>query len=157
MTHMRGRMPERWHVTHDFGAIGQGLPTAIGIAVARGDGKVILIEGDGSLLMHVQELEVLARQRIKLLTCTLNDGAYSAEVHKLVPAGVDPGEAIFGRPDLSLMAKGFGLAGETVASEGRMRDLFAAHERADRSTVWDVLVSGKVVSQQYRRVFWGEN
>jgi acetolactate synthase I/II/III large subunit len=157
MTHMRGRMPERWHITHDFGAIGQGLATAIGVAVARGDGKVILIEGDGSLLMHVQELEVLARQRIKLLACTLNDGAYSAEVHKLVPAGVDPGEAIFGRPDLAAMAKGFGLAGETVASEGKLRDLFAAHERADRSTVWDVLVSGKVVSQQYRRVFWGEN
>ena len=39
MTHMRGRVPERWHITHDFGAIGQGLPTAIGVAVARGDGK----------------------------------------------------------------------------------------------------------------------
>jgi thiamine pyrophosphate-dependent acetolactate synthase large subunit-like protein len=156
MTHMRGRVPERWHITHDFGAIGQGLPTAIGVAVARGDGKVILIEGDGSLLMHVQELEVLQRHGIKLLTCTLNDGAYSAEVHKLVPAGVDPGEAIFGRPDLAAIAKGFSLAGETVAAEGKLKDLFAAHERADRSTVWDLHVSGKVVSQQYRRVFWGE-
>ena len=26
MTHMRGRVPERWHITHDFGAIGQGPP-----------------------------------------------------------------------------------------------------------------------------------
>ena len=65
MTHMNGRPAERYHVVNDFGAIGSALPAAIGIAAAKGDGKVLLIEGDGSLMMHVQELETVRRQGIK--------------------------------------------------------------------------------------------
>ena len=49
MTHFYGRRAENVHVINDFGAIGSAFPTAIGVAAARGDGKVLLIEGDGSL------------------------------------------------------------------------------------------------------------
>ena len=157
VTHMGGRLPQRWIITHDFGAIGQGLPTAIGVAATRKDGKVLLIEGDGSFLMHVQELEVLARQGIKLLTAVMNDGAYSAETHKLAAAGVSPDEAVFGKPDLATLAKGFKLDGASVSSLGRMASLLAAYESGSRSVVWDLHVSSQVPSQQYRRLFWGDN
>lgn len=157
MTHMRGRPAERWFVTHSFGAIGQGLPTAIGVAAARGDAKVVLIEGEGSLLMHIQELEAIARHGIKLLICVLNDGAYGAEVHKLVPAGVDPSEVTFGRTDLKAIAHGFQLAGDTVTKLGNFQSLLKQHEASKVTTIWDIHVSGKVPSQQYRRLFWGEN
>jgi acetolactate synthase I/II/III large subunit len=156
MTHMRGRRPERWHVTHDFGAIGQGLPTAIGVAAARGDGKVALIEGDGSLLMHIQELEVLTRQNIRLLTIVLDDGAYSAETYKLRAAGVDDREAVFGRTDLAGIARAFGLEGATVNRLGGFEGLFADHLRTGGSTVWDVHISGTTPSAQYRRIHYGE-
>ena len=66
VTHMKGRLPQRWHICHDFGAIGQALPTAIGLAAARPDGKVVMIEGDGTFLMHIQELEVLRVARADL-------------------------------------------------------------------------------------------
>jgi len=80
MTHMKGRPAEKYHVVNDFGAIGSALPAAIGIAAARGDGKVMLIEGDGSLLMHIQELETIRRQGIRMLISVMNDGGYGAEV-----------------------------------------------------------------------------
>jgi acetolactate synthase I/II/III large subunit len=54
----------------EFGAIGNGLSFAIGVAAARKDGKTVLLEGDGSLLMHFQELETVRRHRLKLLGCT---------------------------------------------------------------------------------------
>jgi Thiamine pyrophosphate enzyme, C-terminal TPP binding domain len=38
------------------GAIGNGISLAIGVAAARKNGKVVLFESDGSLLMHIQEL-----------------------------------------------------------------------------------------------------
>ena len=69
MTHMKGRPADKYHVVNDFGAIGSGLPAAIGVAAARGDGKVLLIEGDGSLMMHIQELETIRRQGIRMLIC----------------------------------------------------------------------------------------
>ena len=92
MTHMKGRPADKYHVVNDFGAIGSGLPAAIGVAAARGDGKVMLIEGDGSLLMHIQELETIRRQGIRMLISIMNDGGYGAEFHKFRANGIDPGE-----------------------------------------------------------------
>ena len=108
---MRGRRPEHYHVIREFGAIGNGISFAIGIAAARGSGKVVLFEGDGSLLMHIQELETIKRHGLKLLMCVLNDGAYGAEIHKLRADGIDDSGAVFGRTDLAAIARGFGLRG----------------------------------------------
>ena len=82
-TVMRGRPPEKYFAVRDFGAIGNSISLAMGVAMARKDGKTVLFEGDGSLLMHIQELEVMQRHGIKLLMCIMNDGAYGAEIHKL--------------------------------------------------------------------------
>ena len=90
MTHLRGRPAEKYHVINDFGAIGSGLPAAIGVAAARGDGKVVLIEGDGSLMMHIQELETIRRHGIQMLIAIVNDGGYGAEFHKFRANKVDP-------------------------------------------------------------------
>jgi hypothetical protein len=73
-------------------------------SAARTNGKVVLFEGDGSLLMHIRELETIKRHRLKLLICVLNDGAYGAEIHKLRAHGVDDSGAIFGRTDLAAIA-----------------------------------------------------
>jgi acetolactate synthase-1/2/3 large subunit len=56
----------KYHIPIDFGAIGSGLPAAIGVAAARNNGKVMLIDGDGSLYQHIQELETVRRHGIKL-------------------------------------------------------------------------------------------
>ena len=101
-THMRGRKPENFHVMREFGAIGNSISIAMGVAAARGNGKVALIEGDGSLIMHIQELETMRRHGIKLLICVLNDGAYGAEIHKLRQDGLDDSGAIFGRTDFGV-------------------------------------------------------
>jgi hypothetical protein len=56
-------------------------PTGARQARARGDGKVLLVEGDGSLMMDVQELETIRRQGIRLLMAIMNDGGYGADAH----------------------------------------------------------------------------
>jgi Thiamine pyrophosphate enzyme, C-terminal TPP binding domain len=53
---------------------------ACAMAATRNNGKVVLIEGDGSLTMHIQELDT-KRHGLRLLICVLNDGAYGAEIH----------------------------------------------------------------------------
>ena len=128
MTHMKGRPADKYHVVNEFGAIGSGLPAAIGIAAARGDGKVMLIEGDGSLLMHIQELETIRRQGIRMLISVMNDGGYGAEFHKFRANGIDPAEAMHGRGDLAGVATGFGLRGAAVTEMGRFAPLFREHQ-----------------------------
>jgi acetolactate synthase I/II/III large subunit len=156
MTHLKGRPAERYHVVSDFGAIGNGLPAAIGVAAARGDGKVLLIEGDGSLLMHIQELETIRRQGIRLLMAIINDGGYGAEIHKFRAHGMSAETVIHGRGDLAGVANGFGVRGTAVTSLGRMPGLFAEHQAANSAGLWDVHTDDTVVSRPYRRIHYGE-
>jgi acetolactate synthase I/II/III large subunit len=156
MTHMKGRAADKYHVVNDFGAIGSGLPAAIGVAQARGDGKVMLVEGDGSLMMHVQELETIRRHGIRLLISVINDGGYGAEFHKFRAHGVDPAAAIHGRGDLAGVATGFGLRSAAVTEMGRFAPLFREHQAANIGTLWDIHTDDLIPSRAYRRVHYGE-
>src|SRR5437763_383787 len=73
-------------------------------AAARDNGKVLLIDGDGSLYQHIQELETIRRHGMKILICIINDGGYGAETHKFRVYGVDPMHATHGRGDLAQVA-----------------------------------------------------
>lgn len=156
LTHMRDRAPDRWHVINDFGAIGSGLGAGIGVAVTRNNGKVLLIEGDGSLLMHIQELETIKRHGVPLLMCILNDGAYGAEAHKFRAQKMDAKESIHGRGDLAAVAKGFGLRSATVTALGGFEALVRGYQKNGGAELWDVHIEDKIPSAQYRRVHFGE-
>src|ERR1700728_1341589 len=100
-TQMRGRPAERYTTVREFGAVGNGLSYALGVAAARrqgSDGKVVLFEGDGGLLFHIQELETLKRQGFRILICAMNDGGYGSEFHKLRAGGIADSLAVVRRP-----------------------------------------------------------
>jgi acetolactate synthase-1/2/3 large subunit len=148
---MRGRRPENYHAIREFGAIGNGISLAIGVAAGKRNGKVVLFDGDGSFLMHIQELETVRRHGVKLLFCILNDGAYGSEIHKLRADGVDDSGAVFGRTDLAAIARGFGLRGANVTDVAQFQPLFDAYAAQDTAEVWNIHVSDKVVSPNTRR------
>ncbi|MCC7348675.1 MAG: thiamine pyrophosphate-binding protein, partial [Variibacter sp.] len=150
-TVMRGRRPENYHAMRDFGAIGNGIAFAIGVASARKNGKVVLFEGDGSLLMHIQEFEMIERHKLKLLICVLNDGAYGSEIHKLRADGIDDSGSVFGRTDLASIARGFGLRGTTVTDTAQFKPLFEAYQAQDKAELWNIQVSDQVVNPGMRR------
>lgn len=150
-TVMRGGDPRRYHSLRDFGAIGNAFPHAIGVAAARGDGgRVVLFEGDGSLLMHIQELECIRRHGLKLLLVVCNDGAYGAEQQDLRKEGRDESIAVFGRPDFAAIARAFGLRGATVTDVAQLDDLAREYERGDTAMIWDVHVDDGVMNPSYR-------
>ncbi|MEZ5819034.1 MAG: thiamine pyrophosphate-binding protein [Hyphomicrobiaceae bacterium] len=156
MTHLSGRPADKYHVFVDFGAIGSALPAAIGIAQARGDGKVCLIEGDGSIMMHCQELDTVKRHGVRMLTAIINDGGYGAEFHKFRANGVDPSGAMHGRGDIAAVARGFGLRGAGINSLGKMEGLFQEHQGSNTATLWDVHTDDLIPSRAYRRIHFGE-
>ena len=93
---------------------------------------MVLFEGDGSFLMHIQELEMVQRHRLKLLFCIFNDGAYGAEIYKLRADSVDDSGSVFGRTDFAAIAKGFGLRGASVTDIAQFGPLFDAYRRRTR-------------------------
>ena len=85
---MRGRPAERYTTIREFGAVGNGLSYALGVAAARRqgrEGKVVLFEGDGGLLFHIQELETLKRHGYRILICAMNDGGYGSSFTSCAP------------------------------------------------------------------------
>lgn len=58
------------------GAIGMGLPMAIGTAIANPDCKVVGLVGDGGLSLNLGELATLAQERANVTLIVMNDGGY---------------------------------------------------------------------------------
>lgn len=57
----------------------------------------------------------------------------------------------FGRTDFAAIARGFGLRGETVTDLDQLGPLFDAHLKHDQAEIWDVPISGEVLSVSFRR------
>ncbi len=57
------------------GAIGPGLPFAVGAAIATGR-RSLLIHGDGGFMFHATELATAAQYRVPLVICVFNDSGY---------------------------------------------------------------------------------
>src|SRR5215470_10315611 len=150
-TNTQGRPPELYASIRHFGAIGSGLSHAIGVAVARKDRKVLLIDGDGSLIMHIQELETIARHNIQMLIVALNDGAYGSEVHKLRMDGVSDRQVRFGRPDFASIARGFSLRGARIEDLSEIEARFQEHLGGTQTEIWDIPISGDVLSTPFER------
>ena len=59
------------------GAIGQGLPSAVGAAVACPDRPVLALVGDGSAMYTIQALWTMAREKLNVVVVVFNNRAYS--------------------------------------------------------------------------------
>ena len=148
---MPSRRQEKFLTIREFGAIGNGISFAMGVAAARPDSQVVLFDGDGSLMMHVQELETIKRHGLKILIVVMNDGAYGSEVHKLRSEGMPEEGSVFGYCDFAAIARGFGLAGQTFKSLDGLAQRIAQFARSGGAAVWDFHVSDKVLSPTIRR------
>lgn len=59
------------------GAIGQGLPNAVGAAVACPDRPVYALVGDGTAMYTIQALWTMARENLNVTTIIFNNASYS--------------------------------------------------------------------------------
>jgi acetolactate synthase-1/2/3 large subunit len=71
-----GAPPHDW-LCLTGGAIGQGLPVAVGAAVACPDRRVIALEADGSAMYTLQSLWTMARESLDVVTVLYNNRAYA--------------------------------------------------------------------------------
>lgn len=149
--HMPSRPQNLFLTIREFGAIGNGISFAMGVAAARPNETVVLFDGDGSLLMHIQELETICRHNLNILIIVFNDGAYGSEIHKLRADGLSDSGAVFGRTDFAKIAKGFGAGGQTINDLAELPELIAKFKKEGGAAIWDVPISDKVMSPVIRR------
>jgi acetolactate synthase-1/2/3 large subunit len=107
--------PRRWFTSGGLGAMGFGLPAAIGAQAAYPHKTIIDIDGDGSFLMNIQELACAFCEKLPVKVLLLNNQHLGMVVqwedrfyesnrgHTYLGAG--PNEAPY--PDFITLAKGF--------------------------------------------------
>ena len=80
-------------ITLTGGAIGQGLPNAVGAAVACPDRPVIALIGDGTAMYTIQSLWTMAREKLDVTAIIFNNASYSVLSVELDRVGAEQGGA----------------------------------------------------------------
>jgi len=142
-------------LSYQFGSIGQALIQALGIAAARDGRTNILIEGDGSLLVHVQEIETAVRHDLPLVILVMNDQGFGAEVHKLRAKGFDGEAARWPELDFVAIARAFGAQGRVLAHEDGIGPALADAVAAGGVHVIDARISPSTVTDTYGKLHFG--
>ena len=74
---MTAGCPRHDLITLTGGAIGQGLPNAVGAAIACPDRPVIALIGDGTAMYTLQALWSMARENLHVVSVIFNNASYS--------------------------------------------------------------------------------
>jgi len=140
------RRPRTWLSSSGLGTMGFGLPAAMGAKVAHPESLVVDIDGDGSILMNIQELATCHCENIGVKVLLLNNQhlgmvvqwedrffkgnrahTYLGPVGNPEASGQGNGISPASRyPDFVGIARGFGWQAETIVERG---DLEAALKR----------------------------
>nr|WP_284506967.1 acetolactate synthase large subunit [Caballeronia sp. GAFFF1] len=114
------------------GAIGDGLPLALGAAVAAKGRRVIALQADGSAMYTPQALWSMAREKLDVTVVLLANRRYAILQHELASVGATAGKTAMdmldiGNPDLDWLkiAGGMGVEAARVSDMARFNELFA--------------------------------
>ncbi|MDX1735827.1 MAG: thiamine pyrophosphate-dependent enzyme, partial [Halioglobus sp.] len=132
------------------GAIGWGLPAAVGAAIACPGRKVISLEADGSAMYTLQALWTMARENLDITVVIFNNRKYSIlelEFSRTGARGGTPGPKAastldIGSPDLDFVAvaEGMGVPATRATTAEEFNEQFEAAVKAHGPRLIDAIV-----------------
>ncbi|MBL6455486.1 acetolactate synthase large subunit [Belnapia sp. T6] len=138
VTYGRGFFPETVAApAHDWlqncgGAIGYGIPVAVGAGLAGGGRRVIGLQADGSAMYTVQGLWTQARERLPVTTILLSNRKYQILLGEYRNVGANPGRTAMdmldlGNPDIGWvqLANSLGVEAAQANNLETLSDLMA--------------------------------
>ncbi len=106
----------RFIINSAIASMGYGLPAAIGLCIAGGRQDTICLEGDGSIMMNLQELQTIVTNRLPVKVFLINNHGYHSirltqnnlfKEHCKVGIGPESGDLSF--PEYKRIAEAFGM------------------------------------------------
>jgi acetolactate synthase-1/2/3 large subunit len=128
-THTAGA-PRHDVLTLTGGAIGQGLPAAVGAAIACPDRPVFALQGDGAAMYTIQALWTMAREQLNVTTVICNNRSYAIlniELERVDAQGAGEkasSQLDLAGPDLDFvaLAKSMGVPGVRVDTAEKLTE-----------------------------------
>lgn len=129
------------------GAMGYGLPGALGAKVAQSDHTVISFSGDGGFMMTIQELETAVRENIKVIAIVVNNNMFGTiRAHQEVQF---PGRVLgtpLTNPSFSEVAKLYGCNGALVTKNEDFAGVFKEALESDKPYVIEIQTDPSILS-----------
>lgn len=135
---------QRAIATGGLGAMGYGLPAAIGGCIGGGGRRTISVDGDGGFMLNIQELEVVRRLDLPIKFFVLNNNGYasiraSQRGYFQETIGCDDGSGLT-LPDVCKVAEAFGIAGTRIGDQTNLREAVRAVLERKGPVVCEVIV-----------------
>lgn len=111
-------------------SMGYGLPAAIGTCIGGGRRTTICLEGDGSIMMNLQELQTVLTNRLPIKLFLINNNGYHSiritqnnlfKEHCKIGIGPESGDLSF--PEFRKIAEAFGYPYYSASSNQEMKEL----------------------------------
>ena len=124
------------------GSMGYGVPAGVAAALLHPDREVIAWCGDGDFLMNGQEIATAAAQGLRNLTfLVVNNATYGTiRMHQ---ERHYPGRVIatdLANPDFAMLARAYGLHGETVTRTGDFAGAFERGRQAEAPALLELQI-----------------
>lgn len=109
-------------------SMGYGLPAAIGTCIGGGRNNTICLEGDGSIMMNLQELQTILTNKLPIKIFLINNNGYHSiritqtnlfSEHSKVGIGPESKDLSF--PEFRKIAEAFGYPYYSAYSNGEMK------------------------------------
>lgn len=120
----------RFIINNAVASMGYGLPAAIGCCIAANRMDTVCLEGDGSIMMNLQELQTVITNRLPIKIFLINNRGYHSirltqnnlfSEHSRVGIGEESGD--LGFPDFSKIAAAFGFPYHAAHTIGELQAL----------------------------------
>ena len=142
---------QRLFSTGGLGAMGFGVPAALGGCLASGRKRTISIDGDGGFQMNIQELETIARLNLPIKFFVLNNQGYASirgsqrnYFKRMVACDKASGLTL---PDVTRVAAAYGIHSARISDPCNLRQQVCEVLQAPGPVVCDVATDPEEVTQ----------
>ena len=140
--HLHFEYPGQLVTSGGFGTMGFGLGAAIGARVGNPDRPVVLITGDGSFRMNLNELATAQKYALPVIVVLFNNGALGMvrQWQTLTMGGRYSQTTLDRGPDFVKLAEAYGLKGCRVTHVAELEAALKAALCSDGATVIDCAI-----------------
>ncbi|ANS86426.1 Acetolactate synthase [Vibrio scophthalmi] len=135
--------PRRWINSGGLGTMGFGLPAAMGVKFAKPDEEVVVVTGDGSIQMNIQELSTAMQYDIPVKIINLNNRFLGMvkQWQDIIYQGRHSNSYMSSVPDFAAIAEAYGHVGIRIETPDELEaGLQRALELKDRLVFVDINV-----------------
>jgi acetolactate synthase-1/2/3 large subunit len=132
--------------THGLGAMGFGVPAALGACLASEGRRTVCIDGDGGFVMNAQELAVIGHMQLPVKFFVLNNGGYGSIRATQINyfnrrfMATDAASGLW-LPDLEKMAASWDIPYRRIATQENLREELVAALAGPGPVICDVVMA----------------